>query len=280
MGMVRSCLTLVFARHSCLAYKIALSQKRYLMKEYAAIKPTVYVETTVVSYLTSQPSKDAVIFSRQQATRQLWNDHPDDFEFIVSDIVVTEIERGDEKEVQQRLKTVANLTTLETSLAANRLTQILIDAGAVPQNSPQDAQHIAIATVYNLDYLVSWNYKHIVNETKQQHIDRVCRTAGFQPTTICTPLDLIEEIQMKEKPDPPTDVILEEIYRMKAEFAAQFNSMEELSAHLKEVNKREKARGRKYIPAPPPPPGFFENIEKIEKELGIVKEPEDKVSDE
>jgi hypothetical protein len=54
--------------------------------------------------------------------------------------------------------------------------------------------------------------------------------------------------------------------------------MEELSAHLKEVNKREKARGRKYIPAPPP--GFFENIEKIEKELGIVKEPEDKVSDE
>ena len=85
---------------------------------------------------------------------------------------------------------------------------------------------------------------------------------------------------MKEKPDPPTDVILEEIYRMKAEFNAQFNSMEELSAHLKEVNKREKARGRKYIPAPPPPPGFFENIEKIEKELGIVKEPEDKVSDE
>ena len=250
------------------------------MKEYAAIKPTVYVETTVVSYLTSQPSKDAVIFSRQQATRQLWNDHPDDFEFIVSGIVVTEIERGDEKEVQQRLKTVANLTTLETSSVSERLAQLLIDSGAVPQKSRSDAQHISIATVHSLDYLISWNFKHIVNETKRQHIDRVCRTAGFSLTNLCTPIDLIEEIQMKEQLDPPTDPILEEIYRMKAEFNAQFNSMEELSAHLKEVNKREKARGRKYIPAPPPPPGFFENIEKIEKELGIVKEPEDKVSDE
>ena len=116
--------------------------------------------------------------------------------------------------------------------------------------------------------------------TSQPNINRVCRTAGFSLTNLCTPIDLIEEIQMKEQLDPPTDPILEEIYRMKAEFNAQFNSMEELSAHLKEVNKREKARGRKYIPAPPPPPGFFENIEKIEKELGIVKEPEDKVSDE
>ena len=84
---------------------------------------------------------------------------------------------------------------------------------------------------------------------------------------------------MKEQLDPPTDPILEEIYRMKAEFNAQFNSMEELTAYLKKVNAREKARGRKYIAAPPPPPDFYKNIEKMEKELGIVKEPEDKVSD-
>ena len=77
---------------------------------------------------------------------------------------------------------------------------------------------------------------------------------------------------MKEKPDPPTDPILEECYRMKAEFAAQFNSMEELTAYLKEVNAREKARGRKYIPAPPPPPDFLKKIENLRKHL-------DKVSD-
>ncbi|MDE0483622.1 MAG: hypothetical protein OXI67_13655 [Candidatus Poribacteria bacterium] len=84
---------------------------------------------------------------------------------------------------------------------------------------------------------------------------------------------------MKEKPDPPTDPVLEEIYRMKAEFNAEFNSMEELNAYLKEIEKREKARGRKYIPAPPPPPDFEKNIEKIYKELGIKMKQENKVSD-
>ena len=170
------------------------------------IKPTVYVGTTVVSYLTSQPSNDAIISARQEATRQLWNDYFDNFEFMVSDIVVTEIERGDIREAQRRLKAIVSLTTLETS--------------------PE------------------------------------------------------EEIQMKEKPDPPTDRVLEECYRMKAEFAAQFNSMAELSAHLKEINKREKARGRKYIPAPPPPPDFFENIENVREKLGIIGIHEDKVSNE
>ena len=250
------------------------------MSEYAEIKPTVYVETTVVSYLTSQPSNDAIISARQEATRQLWNDYFDNFEFMVSDIVVTEIERGDIREAQRRLKAIASLTTLEASPEADRLAQLLLDSLAVPQNSPQDAQHIAIATVYNLDYLVSWNYKHLVNENKRTYISRVCSAAGFQPTTVCTPIDLIEEIQMKEKPDPPTDRILEECYRMKAEFAAQFNSMAELSAHLKEINKREKARGRKYIPAPPPPPDFFENIENVREKLGIIGIHEDKVSNE
>lgn len=85
---------------------------------------------------------------------------------------------------------------------------------------------------------------------------------------------------MKEQLDTQTDPILEEYYRRKAEFAAKFNSMEELTAHLKEVNAQEKARGRKYIPASPPPPDFEERIEKIYKELGIVRKSENKASDE
>ena len=85
---------------------------------------------------------------------------------------------------------------------------------------------------------------------------------------------------MKEKPEPPTDPVLEEIYQMKADFAAKFNSMDELTAHLQEVNKREKALGRKYKPAPPPPPDFEERIEKLYKELGIGKESENTETDE
>ncbi len=249
------------------------------MREYAAIKPTVYVETSVVSYLTSLLSRNSLVLSRQEATRQLLFEYSDRFEFIVSDIVISEISQGDEKESQLRLKAIVDFTRLDMSSQANVLAQHLMDSGAVPQNSPQDAQHIAIAAVDNLDYLISWNFKHIVNETKRQHIERVCRTAGYGPTTICTPINLIEESKMKEKPEPLTDPVLEEIYRMKEEFAAKFNSMEELIAHLEEVNKREKALGRKYKPAPPPPPDFYKNIEKMRKELGIGKKTEEEMSD-
>lgn len=135
------------------------------MIQYAEIKPTVYVETSVVSYLTSRPSNDAVISSRQQATRHLWDEYSDYFEFIVSDLVVTEIKRGDESVVQQRIKTVSNLTTLQTTSTSNKVAQLLIDFGALPAKAWTDAQHISIATVNSLDYLISWNFKHIVNET-------------------------------------------------------------------------------------------------------------------
>ena len=241
----------VYINNVYIAIELLFDKKHYLMREYVAEKPTVYVETTVVSYLTSRPSNDAVISSRQQVTQQLWNEYFDNFDFMVSVIVISEIEQGDAKEAERRLNAVANLTALQTSSISDALAQELIDTRAMPHNSPQDAQHIAIATVHNLDYLVSWNYKHIVNENKRQHIDRVCLSMGFEPTTVCTPIELIEEIQMREKFDPPTDAILEECYRMKAEFAAQFNSMAELSAYLKEVERREKSQGRKFISPPP-----------------------------
>ena len=107
---------------------------------------------------------------------------------------------------------------LRLSSEAAALAHKLIEAGSVPPQFLSDAQHIAIAVVHNIEYLVSWNYKHIVNETKRQHINAVCLTAGYQPTTLCTPEALIEEIQMKEHVEPQTDPILEECYRIKAEF--------------------------------------------------------------
>ena len=77
---------------------------------------------------------------------------------------------------------------------------------------------------------------------------------------------------MKEKPDPPTDAILEECYRIKAEINDQFNSMEELSTYMKEIEKREKTQGRKFISPPPPPPNLLNKTKN-------VRNNEDKVSD-
>ena len=135
------------------------------------------------------------------------------------------------------------------------LAEKLFDSDAVPRGSVFDAQHIAIATVHSVEYLVSWNHKHIVNEYKREHINQVCREAGFQPITICTPIALMEDIQMKEVPekhpefDPETytDPILEECYRIKAEISAQFKTLEEFFAYIRAGEEEDKCKGIKYV---------------------------------
>ncbi len=221
------------------------------MLKYEEIKPSVYIETTVVSYLAARPSADGTLSVRQRVTRQFWENYSDNFEFIVSDVVITEIRQGDEIAAQRRVDALAGLTVLELSPEAVILALELINAGAVPPHSLPDAQHIAIAVVNGIEYLTSWNYKHIVNETKRQHIDQVCRAAGYQPTILYTPVELIEEMHVKEREHPPMDPILEECYKMKEEFAARFKTMQELVDYLKAENIKNKAEGWKYISLPP-----------------------------
>ena len=230
-----------------------------MMLKYERIKPRVYLEPTVVSHLVARSSDDAILASWQKASRRLWEDYADRFEFVVSRIVHAEIQRGDPIAARQRLEAVSLLRILETFPKVDLLAQKLLDAGAVPRNSLTDAQHIAIATVHNIEYLVSWNHKHIVNENKREHINQVCQVAGFQPITICTPIALMEEIQMKEVPekhpefDPETytNPILEECYRIKAEISAQFKTPAEFSAYLKAEEEEDKRNGIKCVPYDP-----------------------------
>ena len=225
------------------------------MLKYVTIKSKVYVESTVVSYLVARPSDNATLASRQRATQRLWQNYSDRFDFVISRIVRAEIRQGDAIAAQRRLEVISSLTVLEMLPEANVLVQKLLDAGAVPRNSVPDVQHIAVATAHGVEYLVSWNHKHIVNEHKREQINHICKEAGFQPITICTPIELMEEIQMKETPekqpefDPETytDPILEECYRIKAEISAQFQTLEEFFAYLKAGEEEDKRNGIKYV---------------------------------
>jgi len=152
------------------------------MLKYTTIKPRVYIEPTVVSYLAARSSANPILASRQRASRQLWEDYADRFEFVISPIVRDEIRQGDPTAAQQRLDVVSSLTMLEVSPDTDMLVEKLLDSDAVPRGSVFDAQHIAIATVHSVEYLVSWNHKHIVNEHKREHIKQICQEAGFQPT--------------------------------------------------------------------------------------------------
>ncbi len=203
----------------------------------------------------ARPSDDPILASWQGASQRLWEDYADRFEFVISDIVTNEVQLGDANAAQRRLEVISSLTVLEILPEADVLTHRLLDAGAVPRNSVTDAQHIAIATVHGVEYLVSWNHKHIVNEHKREHISQVCQEVGFQPITICTPIELMEDIQMKETPKKPPDFdhetytnpILEECYRIKAEISAQFESLDEYFAYLKARQEENKQNGKKYV---------------------------------
>jgi hypothetical protein len=156
------------------------------------MKSKVYVETTVIGYLTSWPSGDLIVAARQKITRDWWQVAPAKYDLVASDQVFDEATAGDPQAVQDRLKVLRPLPLLAISAEAQELAKALVAQGAVPATEPEDAIHIAIAVVNRIEYLVTWNFRHIANATMRTKIDDVCTAAGYALTTICTPEELTE----------------------------------------------------------------------------------------
>ena len=228
------------------------------MRDYNDRKPKVYLETTVISYLVALLSANPRIAGWQQETRRFWREYAHRLEFVVSETVIGEVRGGDTTAAGKRLAALAGLPILAKSSEASDLSQKLRDARAVPPNLVADANHIAIATVHGIEYLVSWNHKHLVNENQLRQINSVCEAAGFQPVTICTPTALMEAFTVKETPDvvldTETDPILEECYRIKRKISAEraHFTPEEHYAYSKAREAELEKQGWKIIPAPPP----------------------------
>ncbi|MEM6406664.1 MAG: type II toxin-antitoxin system VapC family toxin [Pseudomonadota bacterium] len=158
------------------------------------MKPAVYIETSVVSYLTARRSHDIRIAFQQNITADWWELRRHDFELFVSEFVITEAARGNEEAAAKRLAIIQEMTELETSDAATVLASALIDKGSLPAKAQIDAFHIAVAATHGLDFLLTWNCKHIANAVMRPEIERICREMGFEPPVICTPNELLEPI--------------------------------------------------------------------------------------
>jgi len=115
------------------------------------MQPKVYVETTVVSYLTAWPSRDVVVAGNQQTTREWWSDAASRFELFASELVINEASAGDAKAAQNRLAALQEVTMLEATEEAAELAQQLIDAGAIPETAAEDAGHISIAVTNGME---------------------------------------------------------------------------------------------------------------------------------
>jgi len=158
-----------------------------------AMKPRVYLETTIPSYLTAWPSRDLVRVAHQQITRDWWDRRRAEFELYISQVVLRECQAGDATAAAERLKILQDLPLLEQTEEATRLAQALVDRVPLPERAAVDALHVAIAAVHGVDYLLTWNCTHIANATLRDPIESVCRENGYEPPAICTPDELLAE---------------------------------------------------------------------------------------
>ena len=156
------------------------------------VKPRVYVETSVVSYLTAWPSRDVVTLGNQVATREWWRTAASRFELVVSPLVIEESSVGDPEAARARLAALESVHVIGAGDDAIPLGQALIAARAFPAEAAADAAHAAIAALNGVDYLVTWNMRHLANPVAAARIGRVCREAGREPPVICTPSQLME----------------------------------------------------------------------------------------
>ena len=153
---------------------------------------TVYLETTVIGNIAGRLHPDPVIAARQTVTRRWWDTAPTRYRLFVSELVIDECSGGDPTAAAERLATFDEVPLLEAPAEAKTLADQLIDGNGVPASEPRDAAHIAIATINGIDFLATWNFKHILNPETQHLIEAICRDAGFEPSTICTPEQLLE----------------------------------------------------------------------------------------
>ena len=152
----------------------------------------VYVETTVVSDATALPARDIVQLGRQVVTREWWATAAERFELYSSSVVAKEVRKGDPEAAKRRVEALSGIPELDVSSKELSLAKKLIDGKAVPKEYPDDALHIAIATIQGMDYLVSWNFKHITNGHTIPLVERICREEGYVCPCICTPQMLQE----------------------------------------------------------------------------------------
>ena len=156
------------------------------------MKPRVYVETTIPSYLTAWPSRDLIRAAHQQITQEWWA-RRGEYEVYSSRLVVQECRDGDPKAAADRLAALAGVPLLEQTVEVEAVAEALLRDVPLPEKAASDALHIAIAAVHRMNYLVTWNCTHIANVTLRPKIESGCRNAGFEPPLICTPEELIGE---------------------------------------------------------------------------------------
>jgi hypothetical protein len=155
------------------------------------LKRKVYVETTIASYLTARPSRDLVVAAHQELTIEWWTNHRQRFDLYISDIVLREAVRGDELAATKRLAELDGIDVLTLDDGARELAHLFVERRLIPEKAVEDAFHIAVATSQGMDFLLTWNCRHIANAEVIEQLEAVCLELGYRMPTLCTPEQLM-----------------------------------------------------------------------------------------
>ena len=152
---------------------------------------SVYLETTIVSYLTAWRSPELSMAAKQQTTRQWWDERRHAFDLYISDAVLLEASGGDPDAAARRLELLDSIPVLSPPAEVDVIAQSLVTRLTLPDRALADAAHIAICVVHGIDFLLTWNCTHIANATYQPIINEVCDEYGYAMPVICTPDQLM-----------------------------------------------------------------------------------------
>jgi len=155
------------------------------------VKPKVYIETSIPSYLTAWRSRDLVIAGNQETTREWW-ERRNDFDLYISEFVLVEASDGDLRAATERLKALEDIPEIEINEQVAVIAEKLLTEASLPGKARIDALHIATAAIGGMDYLLTWNCSHIANPAFRFKIESVIRSFGYEPPIICTPQELLE----------------------------------------------------------------------------------------
>jgi predicted nucleic acid-binding protein len=153
-------------------------------------KPGVYIETSIVSYLAARPSRDPVTLRNQQVTHEWWATAHERYALFTSFAVRTEASVGDPALASRRIELLRPLTLLFPRGDVDALAKHLEARVPLPPNARTDAVHIALAAVYGLAYVLTWNCRHIANPRLWPRMEAICTASGLALPVLCTPRDL------------------------------------------------------------------------------------------
>ena len=201
------------------------------------MKPKVYLETTIPSYLTARPSRDLVMAANQEITHEWW-EQVGRVRFVYFATCCARGQGGDPEAAAKRLDVIQDLPLLEETAEVLTLAQAILAEVPLPDRAVVNALHIAVSAVHGMDYLVTWNCTHIANASLRLPIESVCREHGYEPPVICTPDELLQ------LEDQEMDSVVQEVREIREAYARQFGY--DLQAIHRDLRKSRPAAEESY----------------------------------